>query len=462
MYGRGEFAMSAQGDARPALAPPAEPVAARYYVLFMLLLIYTSNFIDRTIIGTLAQPIKEELRLADWQLGLVSGLAFALFYSLLGLPIARLADRFNRVTIVSVSLAVWSVMTAVCGLAQNFAQLLLARAGVGIGEAGCTPPAHSIIADNFPPEQRASALGVFSLGMPLGSLFGALAAGWIATEYGWRTAFMIVGLPGVLLAVLLKLTVREPVRGRFDKGPPRTAIPYGEVLKMIFTSPALVFLFISLTLVAFSAFGLVVFAVPFLLRGFDLTLVEAASGYGLVAGVAAAIGTGGGGFVADFVGRRNPALRLQTPAIGLILAGPLLVAGLLSGDLILLGILAAVAILLRDLHVGPMLGLLQNSVPPQMRAQAAALLMVIMSLVGLGLGPLFVGWVSDVAASSAYAGAEAYALACAPGTPSAAEQACTQASSAGLRIALSVASSFYVVAGVLLWIANSSLRRRAA
>lgn len=434
--------------------------AGRYYLLGLLMLVYMSNFIDRTIIGTLAEPIKKDLMLADWQLGLVSGLAFAVFYSLLGLPVAYLADRHNRVTIVSISLAVWSAMTAVCGMAQNFIQLLLARAGVGMGEAGCTPPAHSIIADTFPPEQRASALGIYSLGMPLGSLFGALAAGWIATEYGWRMAFVIVGLPGVLLAIVLKLTIREPVRGRFDKGPPPASTSYGEVLKVVLGNVGLIQLFLSLTLVAFAAFGLVVFAVPFLLRGFELSLMQAAAGYGLVAGIAAAIGTGMGGFLSDLVGRRKPSLRLQTPAAGLVLAGPMLIAGLWSGNLLVLGCLVAAAILLRDLHVGALLGTLHNSVPAHMRAKATALLLVLTSLVGLGLGPLFVGWVSDMAANSAFAPG-AYSAACVPGREAAGmAAACAEASFEGLRTSLAASSAFYVVAGVLLWMANHSLFRR--
>lgn len=454
----GEVSASPETPAKSA--PKAKPAGGgRYYLLALLMLVYMSNFVDRTIIGTLAEPIKQELLLADWQLGLVSGLAFALFYSVLGLPVAYLADRYNRVTIVSLSLAVWSAMTAICGMAQNFTQLLLARAGVGMGEAGCTPPAHSIIADTFPPEQRASALGVYSLGMPLGSLFGALAAGWIATEHGWRMAFVIVGLPGVLLALLLKLTVREPVRGRFDKGPVVTT-SYGEVLKVVLGNAGLIQLFTSLTLVAFAAFGLVVFAVPLLLRGFNLSLVEAAAGYGLVAGIAAAVGTGSGGFVSDLVGKYNPSWRLQTPAIGLILAGPLLIAGLWSGNLIVLGCLAAVAILLRDLHVGAMLGMLHNSVPAHMRAKATALLLVLTSLVGLGLGPLFVGWVSDVAANAAFAGSGAYGSVCLPGGEAAGTAVCADASFAGLRTSLAASSAFYVVAGVLLWCANHALSRQ--
>lgn len=456
-------------DAAPVTAAraPFKTLFARYYLLFMLLLVYTSNFIDRTIIGTLAQAIKEDLSLTDAQLGLVSGLAFALFYSLLGLPIARFADRFNRVAIISLSLAVWSVMTAVCGFAQNFLQLLLARAGVGIGEAGCSPPAHSLIADSFPREQRATALGIYSLGIPIGALFGALAGGWIAQEYGWRMAFAVVGLPGVVLAILLKLTVREPARGVFDVPSAEQAPPYGAVLKRIFTDPALVLIFGAFGVISFAGFGLVVFAVPFLLRGFELTLVQAAGAYGLIHGVAAAIGTASGGFVSDAAARRHSDWRLLTPALALVIAGPIFALAFQSSDLAMIGVFAAIAVVLRDLHTGPMLGVLHNSVSPLMRARASALLLVVMSLFGLGLGPLFVGWLSDAAAHALYSGAGTFVSECPAGVPGHGAQpvaaaACTAASFAGLKFALTATVCLYSFAGVLLWIANRSLRARAA
>lgn len=458
--------MNAQTSEAASEAAGATSAFSRYYLLIMLLLIYTSNFIDRTIIGTLAQPIKEDLGLADWQLGLVSGLAFALFYSVLGLVVARLADKYNRVTIISISLAVWSAMTAVCGMAQNFTQLLLARAGVGIGEAGCSPPAHSLIADTFPPHQRASALGIYSLGIPIGALFGALAGGWIAHEYGWRMAFVLVGLPGVVLALVFKLTVREPKRGAFDAQSVDVAPPYSAVLKRIVSDPALVCLFASFGLISFAGFGLVVFAVPFLLRGFDLNLVQAAAAYGVIHGAAAAVGTASGGFVADAAGRVRESWRLLTAAIGLLIAGPVFAIALQSSSLMLMGALAAVAVILRDLHTGPMLGVLHNSVSPLMRARATALLLVVMSLFGLGLGPLFVGWLSDVAAHALYAGEGAYSELCPSGVPGhgappVAAAACTAASFAGLQFSLTVAVCLYTFSGVLLWIA-SRLRTKAA
>ena len=212
-------------------------LAYRRYVLGMLALVYVFNFTDRQILAILMQPIKEDLLLSDTQLGLLSGIAFALFYVTMGIPIARLADRYSRVNIISVSIFLWSLMTALSGLAGNFTQLLLARIGVGIGEAGCTPPAHSLLADYFARENRASALSIYSLGLPLGSVLGLMAGGWVAQIYGWRMAFFLVGLPGLVLALMVKFTIREPRRGLADgireqetPGVKSSAVPIGEVL----------------------------------------------------------------------------------------------------------------------------------------------------------------------------------------------------------------------------------------
>ena len=200
-------------DAKPS---PLTSPRYRTYVLALLVVVYVFNFLDRQIVTILAEPIKVDLGLNDTQIGLMTGLAFALFYTVLGIPIARLADRANRVSIISVALVIWSGMTALSGFAQNFWQMLAARIGVGVGEAGCSPPAHSLIADYYPPEKRASALSIYALGIPFGSILGLLAGGWIAEIYGWRTAFFVVGVPGIALAALVKLTLREPLRGMSD------------------------------------------------------------------------------------------------------------------------------------------------------------------------------------------------------------------------------------------------------
>ena len=203
-----------------AAAPPRQPLFSEGYkqsVLWLLVLAYTFNFIDRTIISTIGQAIKVDLKLTDTQLGLLGGLAFALLYTTLGIPIARIAERRSRVNIITIAIVIWSAFTALCGMATSFLQLLLFRVGVGVGEAGLSPPAHSLISDYFEPKKRASALSIYSFGIPLGTMFGAVAGGWIAQNLDWRMAFMMVGLPGILVAILLKVFVKEPPRGYSDR-----------------------------------------------------------------------------------------------------------------------------------------------------------------------------------------------------------------------------------------------------
>lgn len=440
--------MSAGGMA----AADARQPSSAGFVLTMLMLAYMLNFIDRTIIGSLAEPIKAELHLSDAQVGLMSGLAFALFYCSLGIPIARLAETRSRVTIISAAIAIWSAMTALCGLAQNFVQLFLARVGVGIGEAGCTPPAHSLIADYFPPERRATAYGIYSLGIPLGALFGAVAGGWIAHHFGWRAAFMIVGLPGVILALAIKLTVREPVRvrPRAAEAPP----PLAAVVARFWRTKRLRHVAIANSLIAFTGFGLVVFAIPFLLRGTDLDLFQAASGYGVIYGLASFAGTSLGGMIADRIAARSKLDRLVVPGLALVAAAPLYIAAIYSSSLVLLAVLVVAATVARDLHVGPALGAVQNGFPDPMRARASAVLLLVMNLVGLGLGPLAIGWISDrFAASSFGAGFERCAAAGRGHGAMIAEAACRDASFAGLQFALALGCALFAVAGALFLLA---------
>ncbi|MBX7248917.1 MAG: MFS transporter [Caulobacteraceae bacterium] len=422
------------------------------YALLILVIVYTSNFIDRQIIGTVAQAIKADLKISDTEIGLVSGIAFALLYSLLGIPIARLAERFNRVTIISVSLALWSGFTAACGLATNFLQLFLMRIGVGIGEAGCSPAAQSLLSDYYSPRKRATALGIYSLGIPLGSLFGALLGGKIAMEFGWRYAFFIVGLPGLLLAVIAKLSLKEPVRGGYDAAPVAgsSAPSLFAVFKSLFGRPTFRHMAIGATLSSFAGYGVAFFAVPFLLRGpFGLDVATAGGAYGLVGGVAAAAGVFLGGFITDWIGRHSTRGYAVVPGLGFLAAAPLYVLAFQQTTLVGIGAYVIAPLVLHYLYLGPTFAVTHNLVDPRMRATATALLFLPINLVGLGVGPVFVGRLSDFMANRAFAAHNLgdFSAVC-PGGSAAAGAAAELAAACGAASFDGVKAAITITAGV--------------
>ena len=371
----------------------------RTYVLSMLVVVYVFNFLDRQIVTILAEPIKLDLGLNDTQIGLMTGLAFALFYTILGVPIARLADRANRVSIISAALVIWSGMTVLCGQAQNFAQMLAARIGVGVGEAGCTPPAHSLIADYYPPEQRASALSIYALGIPLGSILGLLAGGWIAEFYGWRMAFLIVGIPGVLLAVLFKMTVREPLRGLSDPAGSAAAAaqpPLGTTIATLLRNKTIVHIAMGGALTSFVGYGLGQLLPAYFIRIHEMGIAETATYFGLVVGVASAIGTFLGGTIADRIGQEDKRRYMWLPAVGVLVAFPFYLAAMLVDQPYLAIAILVVPSLLNSLWLGPAFGTIQNLAPTPMRAMASAILLFVLNIIGLGFGPFLVGVLSDL------------------------------------------------------------------
>src|SRR5262245_11248961 len=297
----------------------------RSSILALLTLVYAFNFIDRMIVTTLGQAIKIDLKITDAQLGLLQGLAFAIFFTTLGIPLARLAERVNRVNLIAVCLALWSGMTALCGTAANYTQLFVYRMGVGVGEAGCSPPAQSVITDLYAAKSRATALSIYSLGIPLGLMFGAMSGGWIADELGWRHAFFIVGLPGVLLAVVFKWAVKEPPRGLAEAAhpdPAATAPPLAHVVRQLFGNASFLHILIGATLIAFVAYGTGTFTQPYLNRAFGLSYTQVGLVFGLVSGAAAAIGTVLGGVAGDWAGRRALRWYMLIPGTGVLLAAP--------------------------------------------------------------------------------------------------------------------------------------------
>src|SRR5687768_2814353 len=268
----------------------------RHYIVWLLFVIYVFNYADRQILSIVLEPIKQEFALRDWQLGLLSGLAFAAFYSTLGIPIARLADSRNRVNIITASIIVWSAFTAVCGLAKNFWHLLIARIGVGVGEAGCSPAAYSIISDYVEPKKRATALSIYSMGVYGGSALGFLVGGYVAQEYGWRMAFYVVGLPGIALAFLVRATLREPPRG-FSDGVQKVAEPppFMKVLTDLWSKPSFRHLSFAAGLHAFVSYGVGTFYAPFLSRTHGMALAEAGRWLSLVVAIGGFLGTYYGG-----------------------------------------------------------------------------------------------------------------------------------------------------------------------
>jgi predicted MFS family arabinose efflux permease len=346
----------------------------------------------------LAEPIKRDLGLSDTQIGLMTGIAFAAFYTFLGIPIARYADKptTNRVRLISAALVIWSGMTALCGMAQNFFQLLLARIGVGVGEAGCTPAAHSLIADLAPPEKRASAISFYSLGIPIGSLLGMLIGGLVADAYGWRTAFLVAGLPGILLAVIVLVVLRDPrFSAQMQAATPKPAISTQEAVKEIMKSRAFVLMAIAGAAAAFLSYGKATWTTIFFQRTHELSPGEVGFWFGIGGGIAGIAGTWAGGYLADRFGRENRRHVLTAPAIGMIVAIPIAIWSYWVEQWWLSLILIMVPTLLNALYVGPAYSCAQGLVPLRARAMAAAVLLFAQNLIGLGLGPLFFGMLSD-------------------------------------------------------------------
>ncbi|RAK56395.1 MFS transporter [Phenylobacterium soli] len=391
-----------------ALAPAGR--GYRRYALVLLMLIYVFNMVDRQVVNILAESIKRDLALHDWQIGMMSGLSFAVLYTVLGIPIARYAERGDRPLIIAAAVALWSGFTALCGLAQSFVQLALIRVGVGIGESGCTPPALSLIADTAPKESRASAIAIYMLGAPIGSLLGVAFGGLVADAYGWRAAFMIVGLPGLLLAAAAAATLREPRRGapKASLAAAETAPSLRDTLRELAGKRAYWRMVAGVTLQAFISYGALAFTASFFLRNYSAELAEASArfglksvgllglGLGLASGGTAIVGTLLGGRLADRFVARDPRAYAVIPAVGAIAALPFSLAVLNAPSMTIAFALLLAPGLLSAMWLGPSYASVQGLVRPESRATATAILLFIANLIGLGLGPLAVGLVSDL------------------------------------------------------------------
>lgn len=383
----------------PAYADFKVTNAYRQYVVWSLFIVYVLNFVDRQILSIVIEPIKQEFGLADWQLGLLSGLAFAAFYSTLGVPIARMADSKNRVTIISISILVWSAFTAVTGFAKSFWHLLIARIGVGIGEAGCSPPAYSIISDYFEPKKRATALSIYSMGVYGGGALGFLVGGQVAHVYGWRAAFFAVGLPGILIAIIVKLTIREPPRGFSEPDAPRQEQPpFLQVLSDLWAKKSFRHLSFAAGLHAFVSYGVSSFYSPFFMRTHGMTVAEVGNWLAVVVAVGGLLGTYFGGASCDrlFAKDQDPRWYLWVPAITLIAVVPVgqIVYSVSDGQNAML--LLAPYIALTAAYLAPSIASTHRLVGLRERALASALLLLVLNFIGLGLGPMFTGFMSDM------------------------------------------------------------------
>ncbi len=379
-------------------SPQGEEGVSRYRfaVLAMLLLVYTFNFVDRQILGILAGPIKAELQLSDTQLGVLGGIAFAALYSTLAVPLALLADRTSRTWVITGSLAVWSGFTALCGLATSFWQLFAARLGVGVGEAGGVAPSYALIADYFPPRERARALAVYSLGIPLGAALGVMFGGYIAARVDWRTAFVAVGLAGVVIAPLFRLIVREPVRT--PKSSQTT--PLKAVFPMLAKKRSFWLLALGAASSSMLGYGFAFWFPQLLQRSFGLDLVQTSQFYGGVLLLGGVAGVLGGGMIGDRLGARDRGRFASIPALAFLLAVPLFAAGILSGSVALAFALFIIPQALAYVWLGPVITAVQHLVPAEMRATASASFLLINNLVGIGGGTFALGALSDALSSS--------------------------------------------------------------
>ncbi|MGB5355094.1 MAG: MFS transporter [Eudoraea sp.] len=369
----------------------------KWYVLTLLTLVYTFSFIDRQILVILAEPIKKELALSDTQLGLLTGLAFAALYVVLGVPIARLADKGNRKNIIAISLTLWSFMTAISGAASSFHQLLLARIGVGIGEAGGSPPSHSIISDYFPPKKRATAFAIYSMGIYLGVLLGFVVGGFIAKSYGWRIAFYSLGLPGIFLAILLYYTVKEPRKGQSDLIKTNSKAPtIKEVFKTLFSYKSFMYAALGTGFTAFGQYGINNFFPSYLQRIHGMNLAQAGYILGLVFGVGGGLGVFLGGYISDRIGLKDLRWYLRGPMLASIVSLISFAVVIFSNEISWIIGMLFFTTLFSGFYLAPVIGVTHSLVNAKMRAIASSVLFFILNFIGLGFGPLTIGYISDL------------------------------------------------------------------
>ncbi|TWB65914.1 putative MFS family arabinose efflux permease [Nitrospirillum amazonense] len=388
------------------VAPSARPGARAWFVLGMLCFVYVLNFLDRQLLSILAKPIQDDLKVTDGQLGLISGLYFALFYCFISIPVAWLADRTNRVRVLSIACALWSAATVACGMASTYPQLVLARMTVGVGEAGGVPPSYAIISDYFGPGRRGTALGLYNFGPPLGQALGVAFGAAIAAAYNWRGAFQLLGAVGVVTALAVYLLVREPRRGGLDAGPVAT-VPAGpvtpsakagfwETVRMFFTRPALLLVALATGATQFVTYALLNFTTLFLMREKGMALGEVAIYYALLIGIGVSAGMYVSGRLIDRFAARARHSYALVPAVALCAAVPFFVGFVWAPSWPLALLFLAGPTFFNYFYLSPAVALVQEEVRPDQRVLSGALLLLVMNLIGLGFGPTYLGAVSDL------------------------------------------------------------------
>jgi predicted MFS family arabinose efflux permease len=438
----------------------------RNYVLIALTLVYTLNFIDRILITVVAQPIIDEFKLQDWQFGLLSGFGFALMYTIAGIPIARLAESVSRVRIIAASVIIWSAMTALCGIAGSFLALLIFRIGVGIGEAGCTPPANSIIADYFPPRSRARALGIYAGGITLGGVLANLFGGPIAQAYTWREAFLILGIPGILIGIIVWVSIKEPPRGYSDPvgTPLMQKASITETLKLLSGKRSFWLNVAAATAAAFAGYSFTGFQAPFFQRVHGLSLAEVAIQISVPLGIAATAGTFIAGSLTERLSQKYPSVVAWLPGILLIVSVPLYFIALSLDNPRTASFIMIAAALSHYSYLGAQYTICQGLADARSRATAIAIMLFIVNLIGYGLGPLTVGILSDLFAGQNLTGTN-LSLSMCKGTD--AEllktigqtqlETCRTAGAEGLRLAMQCIAFVFGLAGIFFLMTSRTL-----
>lgn len=371
--------------------------AARRYALVVLAIVYMFNFIDRQILAILLPAIREEFQVSDAWLGFLTGPAFAMFYITLGIPVARFADRHNRRNLIAFAVALWSTMTALSGLAANFVQLALARVGVGVGEAGCSPPAHSMIADYYPPEQRSTAMGIYTVGISAGIMLAYLAGGWVAENIGWREALFIVGVPGILLALVVRFTVIEPPRGHSEeRAAGSVQPPLADVLAFLAKRKSFMHMTVAAGLSSFVGYSVINFLPSYLVRTYDMNVATLGLWLGPILGIAGGAGFFFGGYLADHFGKESQKKALYFIAATVLFTALPYAAMFLSESWLVSLFLFVVPATTANVYLAPVLAQTQSLVSLRMRAVASALALLIINAIGLLCGP----WVTGILSTS--------------------------------------------------------------